>query len=297
MYNTTTGNQLYEIDVSSAGNLGNIAVDMSSHKFYGQYWDGSAEIFVQIQLDGTIKKLSEINLKFKMSGTRTIDYQEKIFYLVTEDNVLLGLDLEDGSEKIRKPLSTTMANSGFFYDGATKSLLTMCRPDKGSFSFAVCRLTPADGKLVAVGDERIASLLMGEYAFDSANQLMFAPSTGSGVDVYDTMTGKKIVTGVMSRSPFAMASNPKCECCLISKKTTSDNEKETTGDSDRRRRLGYGSCANNGGDGTGVSPSSDPETNGVESPSSDPKTSGSAGTGVSLAAIAILICFTFCVEN
>ena len=92
-----------------------------------------------------------------------------------------------------------------------------------------------------------------------------------------------------------------CVCghhfCLISKKTTSDNEKETTGDSDRRRRLGYGSCANNGGDGTGVSPSSDPETNGVESPSSDPKTSGSAGTGVSLAAIAILICFTFCVEN
>ena len=251
VYNTTSGSKIKEIDISNAGNLGNLAIDMTTHKIYGQYWDGSAEQFVEVDYNnGKVTTIGTINLQMKMSDTSAIDYKKKLFYCISMgsgNGDLLGIDLATGEEKIRKTLSNSIGNGGLFFDSATDTLKAFCRPyeliDKTNrkTDFSVCSIDPTTGIASVVADDadRLYGMIMGKNAFSAANQLYFMPGASNSLDVYDVGTGKlvkNVPTGTKGNI-FAMTNKPKCECCVLA--AEEDSKKKLA---DGRRRLGYDSC-------------------------------------------------------
>ena len=253
VYNTTSGTKIKEIDISNAGNLGNLAIDMTTHKIYGQYWDGSAEQFVEVDYNnGKVTTIGTINLQMKMSATSAIDYKKKLFYCIASsmgsgNGDLLGIDLATGEEKIRKTLSNSIGNGGLFFDSATDTLKAFCRPyeliDKTNrkTDFSVCSIDPTTGIASVVADDadRLYGMIMGKNAFSAANQLYFMPGASNSLDVYDVGTGKlvkNVPTGTKGNI-FAMTNKPKCECCVLA--AEEDSKKKVA---DGRRRLGYDSC-------------------------------------------------------
>ena len=254
VYNTTSGTKIKEIDISNAGNLGNLAIDMTTHKIYGQYWDGSAEQFVEVDYNnGKVTTIGTINLQMKMSATSAIDYKKKLFYCIASsmgsgNGDLLGIDLATGEEKIRKTLSNSIGNGGLFFDSATDTLKAFCRPyeliDKTNrkTDFSVCSIDPTTGIASVVADDadRIPGMIMGKNAFSAANQLYFMPGTSNSLDVYDVGSGKLVKNlprGTKEGLIFAMTNKPKCECCVLA--AEEDSKKKVV---NGRRRLGYDSC-------------------------------------------------------
>jgi hypothetical protein len=170
----TSGETSATIDVSNFGNLGNLQFDYRTQKLYGQYWDNSTQLeyFVHIDYLGskTVRKIATVNLQFKLTLTRAIDYYQGIFYLIAsspsaQTNELVGLNISTGNEILRKKLTKTIGTGGIFFDGASRNLKSLCRAfqitptDLSNPDFALCSVDPSTGDLKpGVDSERIKTL-------------------------------------------------------------------------------------------------------------------------------------------
>ena len=228
---TETGSEIRTLDVSAFGNLGNLEFDMKTQKLYGQYWDGGQEHFVDVDFErNTTASIATINLRSKMSSTRAIDYIAGRFYLVAENQQLLGLSLETGEELTRNTLSRSIGNGGIFFDGATQKLRALCRAFDDSFDFALCTVDPNTGEVSATSDdaERIPAIAMADNAYDSANQIYFFTEPG-GLVAFHASTGKRIAGPFTSANAASLTVIPRCECCVVADLTNNLTNSSNTG--------------------------------------------------------------------
>ena len=222
---TETGAEIRTLDVSGFGNLGNLEFDMKTQKMYGQYWDGGQEHFVEVDYErSTTQSIANINLRSKMSSTRAIDYIAGRFYLVADNQQLVGLSLETGEEVTRKTLSRSIGNGGIFFDGATQKLRALCRPFDDSSDFALCIIDPRTGEVSATSDdaERISAIAMADNAYDSANQIYFFREP-AGLVAFNANTGKRIAGPFASANAASLTVIPRCECCVVSDLANTSN--------------------------------------------------------------------------
>ena len=237
--NMTSGETSTTMDVSNFGNLGNLQFDYRTQKLYGQYWDNIIQLEYYVNIDylgsKTVRKIATVNLQFKMVSTRAIDYYQGIFYLIADNNELIGLNISTGNEILRKKLTKTIGNGGIFFDGASRNIKSLCRAfqitpmDLSNPDFVLCSFDPSTGDLKpGVDSERIKALQMGDNALDSARQIYFFSGSleqnlaNFGLFAFHSDTGKRIggpfseltdATGLSA--VIAMTVIPKCECCKV----------------------------------------------------------------------------------
>jgi hypothetical protein len=98
----TSGETITTIDVSTSATSVILHFDYRSQKLYSQYWDNikQLEYFVNIDYLGskTVRKIATVNLQTKMVSTRALDYYQSIFYLIADNNDLIGLNTSTGNE-------------------------------------------------------------------------------------------------------------------------------------------------------------------------------------------------------
>jgi hypothetical protein len=127
--NATSAEKISQMDVnSSMVNFANLHFDYTTHRLYGEYWDGERERFVEVQyqnkLNATIRSISTIDCTQKELGTRTIDYHKGIFYmmgskpLISTGYQLLGIRLDTGAEVSRATLNSTFRGRLIFDDAS-----------------------------------------------------------------------------------------------------------------------------------------------------------------------------------
>ncbi|CAE7811144.1 unnamed protein product [Symbiodinium microadriaticum] len=222
---TETGAEVQTVDVSRFGFLDNLEFDLKTQKMYGQYWDGEKEHFVEVDYErNTTRSIAAINLRYKLSGTRAIDYIAGRFYLVADNQQLVGLSLETGEEVTRNTLSRSIGNGGIFFDGATQKLRALCRAFDDSFDFALCIVDPSTGEVSATSDdaERIPYIVFSGNAYDSANQVYFFEEP-AGLVAFNANTGKRIAGPFTSANTASLTVVPRCECCVVADRDNSSN--------------------------------------------------------------------------
>ncbi|CAE7646364.1 unnamed protein product [Symbiodinium necroappetens] len=172
----------------------------------------------------TTRSIATINLRYKLSGTRAIDYIAGRFYLVADNQQLVGLSLETGEEVTRNTLSRFIGNGGIFFDGATQKLRALCRAFDDSFDFALCIVDPSTGEVSATSDdaERIPCIVFSGNAYDSANQVYFFEEP-AGLVAFNANTGKRIAGPFTSANTASLTVVPRCECCVVADRDNSSN--------------------------------------------------------------------------
>ena len=119
-----------------------------------------------------------------MTSTRAIGYYQDIFYLITDNNELIGLNVRTGNEILRKKLTKTIGNGGIFFDGSYRNLKSLCRTfhitptDLSNPDFALCSVDPLTGDLKpGVDSERIKTLEMGDKVENELEALSVSSHT------------------------------------------------------------------------------------------------------------------------
>ena len=219
--NGTSAEKIMQADVRNYTDLVNMHFDYTTHKLYSQYRDGQTEHFVEIQYQKTsslrIRRISTINLNYKQSGLRMIDYYKGIFYLMASNYSagpyqLVGLRLDTGAEVSRTFLNKTFMGR-IFFDDDTRNLIAMCKPVESVSNWTFCKIDPVTGgmEVIAPGSETLKSwAYFGDMAFDASNQMYFATLNG-GFVAFSVLTGK-IVAGPFTQQVDLVVAMTKFQC-------------------------------------------------------------------------------------
>jgi hypothetical protein len=190
--NATSAQEISRLNAAGLTNFLNFHFDYTTHRLYGQYYlNGTTEKFVEIQYqnrpNATLRSISTINLNYKKSGPRTIDYHKGIFYLFGSEFgagpfYLIGLNISTGAE-VSRSLPNVSSSGRLFFDDATRNLIMLCQPGTMSSAqnYTLCKIDPVTGAMaqIAPGSETFTSWdFFGDSSFDAGNQLYytFAPN-------------------------------------------------------------------------------------------------------------------------